>query len=326
MRKDEHIRQAIDESLGSVRFNAHDMRSVLRAVREQEAAPAPSARPRIFPRFAVLLTMLVLVPISFLTFRTLRDSPTITTITPLSGTTDTPAHSDPIVEPASTLFPAHVSAMTEDDAVRIARTCFESVCDTSVFSFEEYTVSVQAVFPYGGDPEAANYEVTMQSVYDNGCSFCVTISGKDGSVLSHSTPRLATVPTHLNADSKEIRAWYDKYGTYLFMWPLDAQAEFSRRYEGALLRMPQDGEVTLEYIRKRAPLFADSLIPDGGTVTVYPMLYDGAAFSDGQARYQIYCFPGGQSEETLPERYLLVTMLAADGTIESSELQSSSGL
>ena len=328
MKKDDTIRRAIDESLGSVRFNQSDMRAVLRAVRTQESVSrAPQRRrSRFVPALAAMMTVVVLAPLTVFALRTLRAGSSITTInpvTPLAQTTDGPGHRDVIAQPACTLYPAQTAAFTQDDAIRAARACFEAVCDTTVFSFDEYTVFAQK---NGSEADGANYEVTMTSIYDNGCTFSVVVSGKDGSVLSHSTPRLATVPTHLNAQSEEIQQWYDKYGRYIFTWPLDMQAEFSRRYEGALLRTPREGEITVETLRKRAPLFADSLTQNGGTACVYPMLYDGSTFADGQARYLIYCFPGAEISEELPENYLLVTMLAADGAIESSELLPTSGL
>lgn len=336
MKKDNQIRNAIDESLGSVRFNANDMRSVLRAVREEESAPRMSARmPRRSFRtaFAVMTAALVIVPLSIFAVRVSRFGSSISTITPLAANTAVPSadliiSNSPAVTAQPTLAPVpqRSGALTQDDAISIARACFEENCDTGVFAFEEYTISVQQVPADGGDSSAACFEVTMNSVYDNGCTFTVVVDAESGSVLSFSTPRLATVPMRLNAQSEEIQAWYDKYGRYIFMWPLDMQAEFSRRYEGALLRTPREDEIDEEYILKRAPLFADELTPDGGTVGVYHMLYDGRAFSDGKARYLIYCFPGGYIDAGLPESYLLVTMLASDGTIESSELLSASAL
>lgn len=333
MKKDEHIRNAIDESLSSVRFNAHDARSVLRAVREEEGLSRmpvrTNKRPRFAPVLAAMTAVMVIVPISLFAMRTLRAGSSITTITPLSAQTAQPnsdpiANEDPVLVLPATPSPVRPGAVTKDDAVLAARACFEAQCDTSIFTFEEYTV--QAELDYGSDPEECNFKVTMNSVYDNGCSFTVVISGRDASVLSYSTPRLATVPTHLDAESEEIQAWYDKYGEYIFTWPPEAQAEFSRRYEGALLRVPHEGEITQESILKQAPLFAGSLTPNGETLGVYPMLYDGRSFSDGRARYLIYCFSGCSIESGFPESYLLVTMLAADGTIESSELLPASSL
>ena len=343
MKKDNQIKNAIDESLGSVRFNAHDMRSVLRAVREEESAPRMTARrPRrsFQPVFAAMMAVLVIVPLSILAVRTVRSGSSITTITPLSANTDAPNAdpiiADPIIEnsPAVTAqptlapIPQRSGALTQDDAIQIARACFEANCDTSIFTFEEYTVSVQPVSAYEDDPSAAGFEVTMRSIYDNGCTFTVTVNGRDGSVLSFSTPRLATVPTRLNAQSGEIQAWYDKYGEYIFMWPLEMQAEFSRRYEGALLRTPREGEVDAQTIANR---FGPHDYPltekiGEGPISYHIMLYDGQSFADGQARYHVYCFPGDTTADALPDVYMLLSFFAADGAYESGEILSTSGL
>ncbi len=343
MKKDNQIRNAIDESLGSVRFNAHDVRSVLRAVREEESAPRmTSRRPRrsFQPVFAAMMAVLVIVPLSILAVRTVRSGSSITTITPLAANTAAPNAGpiigDPIIEnspaaaaqPTLAPVPQRSGTLTQDDAIQIARACFEANCDTSVFTFEEYTVSVQPVTAYGDDPSTAGFEVTMNSIYDNDCSFTVTVNGSDGSVLSFSTPRLATVPTRLNAQSEEIQAWYDKYGEYIFMWPLEMQAEFSRRYEGALLRTPREGEADAQTIANRFALHVYPLTEKTGEehISYHIMLYDGQSFTDGQARYHVYCFPGDTTADALPDVYMLLTFLAADGAYESGEILSTSGL
>ena len=346
MKKDNQIKNAIDESLGSVRFNANDMRSVLRAVREEESMPRMTARkPRrsFQPIFAAMTAALVIVPLSILAVRTVRSGSSITTITPLSANTAAP-NADPIISvtgdpiiasiPAATAQPTlapfslRAGAPTQDDAIQIARACFEANCDTDVFSFEEYTVSVQSTFDYGDDPSSSDFEVTMHSVYDNGCAFTVVVDGQDGSVLSFSTPRLATVPTRLNAQSEEIQAWYDQYGEYIFMWPLEMQAEFSRRYEGALLRTPREGEVDAQTIANRFGPHAYPLTEQTGegNISYHIMLYDGQSFADGQARYHVYCFPGDTAAGALPDIYMLLTFLAADGSYESGEILSTSDL
>lgn len=50
------------------------------------------------------------------------------------------------------------------------------------------------------------------------------------------------------------------------------------------------------------------------------MLYDGRAFADGQARYLIYVFAFDGETNAPLDTYLLVTMLAGDGSVESTEI------
>lgn len=322
MKKDDRIRNAIDESLGSVRFNAQDMRAVLRAARCQEPpAGKPVRRKRMRLDFALAVAMVVIVvaPLSVFALRA-RNTQTadIKTLAAAGTATDAPdAAGTPDAQAALSPAP-DVAALSESDAIRIARACFEAECDTSVFTFEEYTVSVSCA-----DGE---YTVCMESVYDNGCAFRVVVASPSGDVLSWSPPQLATVPAFLNSESPEVLAWYDKYGPYLFTWPLDVQAEFARRYEGCALRQPREGEVDEAYIRAQTPVFAEALGVEGGALAVYPMLCSESSSADGRARYQIYCFAGEGITDSLPETCLLATMLAADGTIESMQILSTSAL
>lgn len=245
MKRDNRIYRAIDESLDSVHFNARDTYAVLNAVRNQGASHrAPKRRMRLDLIFAACMAALILVPLSVFALRAQRASIADITqsIDPIiaassgeqAGRTQDTAlpDGDTAAETKSAFSPA----ISESEAIQAARACFEALCDTTVFTFEEYTVDVQAAFPYGSDPAQAHYEVTMKSIYDNGCTFTVVVSAHDGRVVSHSTPKLATVPTFIDSQSAEIRAWYDKYGEDRTAWPTDMQAEFSRRYEGAAKR------------------------------------------------------------------------------------------
>ena len=340
MKKDNQIHRAIDESLDSVRFNARDTHAVLRAVRSQGASRRvrASKKPmRLDLILALSMVVLIVGPLSVFALRALRaeteDITTLANIDPITAASsgeqaasaqDAPLPGgDVIVEDESAFSPA----ISESEAIQAARACFEAQCDTSVFTFEEYTVSVQAVFPYGGSASSASYEVTMTSIYDNGCSFIVVVSAADGQVLSYSTPKLATMPTSLHSESAELQAWYFRHGEYLFAWPMDVQAEFSRRYEGAMLRMPQDGEKDAQYIASAGvPRFHDTLTAEAGTpgrtyaLQWYSMLYSERAFADGQARYRIFCFAFDEETNEPLDMYLLATMRAADGTIEATEL------
>ena len=58
MKNDPRIRNALDESLSSVHFDARDMHRVLRAVREQEAPVRTSARrKRSIRRWTIFLVV-----------------------------------------------------------------------------------------------------------------------------------------------------------------------------------------------------------------------------------------------------------------------------
>lgn len=240
MKKKNTIQSAIDESLSGVRFNAHDTRSVMNAVRSQEreeARPAKARRLRLFDlAVSMAAVALAVVPVTLFAIRAQgggshlasRGLPTprpdvVTYITP------EPAKEDPVILPtaAPTAVPAPSAVkLSEDEAVRIARACFEANCDTSVFTFEEYTVTADC------SEAAQTCTVVMKSIYDNGCSFTVVVSCEDGSVLSHSDAAHATAPAHVNMDSAEVQSWFDKNGEDFLAWPQDQQAEFRRRYEG----------------------------------------------------------------------------------------------
>lgn len=341
------LKNAIDESLGSVHFNAHDMRAVLRQTRAKGAsrrrAPARRKRIRLDLVAAAASIVLVVAPVTIFALRAgMRGTTDITTLTAAhtgaasqgesAAPNVTPAQqevvlsADPAPETSSEIAaetPAFSldTAMSESEAIRIARACFEENCDTGIFTFEEYTVDVQSAFDYGA-ADARHIEVTLSSIYDNGCSFRVSIDPASGSVLSFSTPRLATEPTRLSLESEEVSAWYEKNGAYAFTWPLEEQAEFSRRYEGGMIRLPREGEADEKTIANRFALHIDELITRTGehAVGYYITLYDGKAYADGLARYQVYCFPGGEIKNELPDTYMILTFLAQDGTFETSQM------
>ena len=85
-----------------------------------------------------------------------------------------------------------------------------------------------------------------------------------------------------------------------------------------MLRMPKEDELPVDALAACAAPLSGMLPGGGGSLTVYPMLYDGRAFADGQARYQLYCFSGSDIRDG--DVCLLITLLAANGAIESSEL------
>ena len=303
MKSDPRIRNAIDESLSSVHFDGRDMHAVLRAARQREQASAPRRHARWDWALATAMLMIVLVPLSLFALRANRtQTADIHTLAGVGqGTVSAAATAQ-----ADSTHSAQAAALSESDAIRIARACFEAECDTSVFTFEEYAVSVR----FADDA----CTVLMTSVYDNGCTFEVVISLPSGTVGSFSDPRQATVPSGIRHDSAEVQTWYDKYGAMLYTWPMDEQAEFSRRYEGAALRMPHEGEPQPEaLLSSLLPVCADMLGLPQDELTLYPMLYSETASADGQARYLVYCCRTGDSAQPL----LLATLLAVDGAVES---------
>lgn len=313
MKHDPTIKNAIDESLGSVRFTQQDTYAVLYAVREKRAPQRKSARKRraryAWPAAAVML-LLVIAPLGLLIARSLRsgmtDIATITAVGP--GESDHGEAFDP-VQPTP-VPKAQTALIAEGDAIRAARTCFEAQCDTSIFTFEEYTVGASLA------ESGTAYIISMKSIYDNGCAFSVVVSGADGAIVSHSAPEQATIPALIRRDSAEVQAWYDRYGKHSFMWPLDIQAEFSRRYAGAAQRMPQNGETGEAAILAAA---CQELEASGAAdAAVYASLHDGKGFADGRARYQVYGFAGGTNGGTLPESCVILSYFADNGALEST--------
>ena len=190
MKHHNYVRNAIDGSLSAVRFTYQDRQAVLRAIRQTGAL---QTRRRICTKaeFLAAAAMLVLIaaPLSMLTLRALRMQ-----TTDISAAYAGEAEKAEETEETSSaqdivLTAAHLpAAIPESEAVRAARACFEAHCDTTVFSFEEYTVSVAL------SAGSAQYVVSMQSIYDVDCSFQVIVSAADGSVISHSAPERATMP------------------------------------------------------------------------------------------------------------------------------------
>ena len=238
MKKQNPIREAIDESLSTVHFTAADERAVLRAVHKRARhGRAPSRRAHASGRrrldlvFSLALLAVVVVPAAWIAMRA----------QPASIVTGNGAAAQDVIvsAPAQTPITAAVptpepspsvsAALSEAATIAAARACFEEHCDTSVFSFEEYTVSMQAA---EGDGSGTLVNVELRSIYDNGCTFTVVLDAHSGGIISFTDPSLATQPQGVNTASPEVQAWFDKYGADFSLWPADAQAEFARRYEG----------------------------------------------------------------------------------------------
>lgn len=248
MKKQNPIREAIDESLSSVHFTAADERAVLRAVHNRaRSGRAPSrsthagGRRRLDLAFSLVLLAIVVLPAAWLVLH--RQPASIVTgdgsaqdvIVSELNVAATAAASSP--SPA----PAVPTALSEAAYIAAARTCFEEHCDTAVFSFEEYTVSMQTVTGGSGN---ALMSVELRSIYDNGCTFTVFLDAQTGEVFAFTEPALATRPQGVNMDSPEVQAWFDKYGADSSLWPADAQAEFARRYEGRIPDAVKNEEIS----------------------------------------------------------------------------------
>lgn len=312
MKKDPTIREAIDESLCSVRFNAQDERAVLAAIHGRRAKAKKRAR-RLNFAFAMGLLVLLVAPVTAFTLHSRR-----------LGTTDIAAPgSDPILSPAATAAatasapPAAtpLRALTEQEALQAARACFESVCDTSVFSFDEYAVSCERQ----GDA----YFVLMTSIYGNGCTFSVTVDALTGEILQHSPVDLATQPASDAAVSAEAKTWTQKFGSNLFSWSADDQTEYARRYKGATLREPRSDEIPFEQAAQIASQAAKVVFEENGLSAdaprCYPMLYAERADENGLAHYRVFCFAAPPTEPATRETYVLVTLNPATGSVESTE-------
>ena len=241
MKKQNPIREAIDESLSSVHFTAADERAVLRAIHQQtQHRRTPSRRAQAAKRhhldlvFSLILLAVVITPAAWIALR--ARPATIAAgngAAPQDVIVSAPMQASP---PSPASSPAVPAALGEAAYIAAARACFEEHCDTSVFSFEEYTVSMQAVTGGSGN---ALMDVELHSIYDNGCTFTVFLDAQSGEVFAFTEPALATQPQSVNMDSPEVQAWFEKYGEDFSRWPTDAQAEFLRRYEG---KAPHTGE------------------------------------------------------------------------------------
>ena len=300
MKKNSILRDAIDESLSGVRFTERDARSVLRAVRTREQEPerpAPSRRRmRLDLAFACAMLLILVLPVSFFALRA-QQGPIIAGPggAPVLPQATAAGQADLIVQPGQTARTGEESA-----AIRAARACFDEHCDTSIFSFEEYAVNVTH--------KGERYTVEMTSIYGNGCHFTVEVDMASGEVVQYSTPELATMPTYLDASSPEILAWYEKNGPFLFTWPADEQAEFSRRYEGGALRMPRAGELSFEEAKTLACFSASEMLGlEAAFPYAYPSLYAENARTGEAACYVVYCSQLPVTD-TLPTAGLTVTI------------------
>ena len=324
MKRENPIRDAIDESLFDVRFDAHDARNVMRAIRSRETERrAPVVRRRGFkPDFAFALTLAVIVaaPLSLMLIRSqntrvITAAPGSATPVPSVVLQTAEPQGDPILE-----------ASVDSAVIRAARACFESQCDTSIFSFNEYDISVSEE---AQDDGTSRFTVTMNCIYDNGCSFTCVVAMPSGEIVQHSTPELATTPMFFDDTSDEVQNWYRQYGPYPFTWGSEQQVEFSRRYEGASIRFPQDGEITSqEAVAIAAGAVSSATFEGVGHFTEvygYPVLYAERANSDGRARYVVYCFTR-RVNDTVSDPCVLVTIFADTAEIDSIEVHSAAEL
>lgn len=314
MKQENPIRDAIDESLSGVRFNAQDARSVLRAVRIREEEPAPRPRPRMRfdMAFACAMLLILVVPISYFALRA-QTTRTARIVAGPGGTTAAPMTTASPREDRITVTAAPMRSDEESEAIRIARACFEAQCDTSIFTFEEYAVSVSS--------SGARYTVDMTSVYGNGCRFTVVVDMSSGEVEQFSTPELATVPTYLDRGAPEIQAWYTKNGPYIFTWPPEEQAEFSRRYEGGTLRTAREGELTFEEAKAFAlrSIAEATGYDESPSLYAYPILYAENARTGDAANYVVYCCKSPVTDALPPEGFAAVVTFSATG--EDVEIQ-----
>lgn len=315
------VRDAIDASLSSVRFGEADERAVFRAVsgrgrrtREKRRTFAPQLG------FALAALVLVAAPLYLSLFRAQDER--IVAAAPGAGATatadatDAPAAGTPLPTPAAGEAEKSADVDAVEAVTRAARECFEAECDTAVFSFDEFAVSVSEGAREGGE---TLYSVTLESLYDNGCAFTALVAYPSLEIVQHSTPELATNPTFFAGAGKED--FYERFGPYPFTWDEQTQIEFSRRYEGGACRAPREGELTREQAKGAAEKavredarFAASF-PE---VYAYPMLYDRQVNGDSVPRYLVYCF-AAPVEDGLSGPCALVTLRAADGRIESVE-------
>ena len=326
MKKDPFIRSAIDESLCSVRFNAQDERSVLRRVRaqhEEEKAPVRAKKRgfRLDFAFALGMVLVLVIPLTVFTLR--AGSLRTQRVVPLSNSddpilsSDAPNESLASAQPTAQASAAPILGSTIDEsaAIRAARDCYNAVCDTSIFSFEEFTVTCTldaSLYPTEMEGNT-QYTVVMESIYGNGCTFEVYVDALNGSVL-HSDPKYATLPSFSALQSEKAQAWYKKNGNCILTWQPAAQAEFSRRYEGATLRDAKDGEISFTQASEIAKKAAASY----DTAFCYPLLFSERAAADRTARYRVFCFADEVTGDTPSSQPAAVVVLnAATGAVES---------
>lgn len=308
MRQENPIRDAIDESLCGVRFDTQDMQSVLCAVQRGGRQSARKPRRAFRPALAFGLIALIVTPLAVLSLR-IR-GPQLTSVAAPTGI---------LVTPSNTA--AKNGGIGAGDAVRIARICYEETCDTEIFTFDEFTVHT-AYASAQDDAPGGTYTVALQSIYGNGCTFTVVIDAATGAILSTSDPERATVPDAWQPDSAHMQSWIDKNGPLLLTWPQDEQAEFSRRYQGGMLRAAREGEISRAQAEKAAATAAkDAFAALGfsGEPFCYATLESERAGVYGTARYVVYCFPSPlvSSLADATEPCIIVTLGAQDGAVES---------
>lgn len=328
------VKAALDESLYTVRFNAHDARSVMNAARSKKRRPSSKKKLRMLrPNlvFASAFVLLVALPVSLYAIRSMESitiiaSPNQPTIQPFGSFDPVNIVSSPIPSAMPINAPASESpstALSESEAIRIARECFEAHCDTSIFTFDEYEVGISLI-----SDDAPHYAVSMNSIYNNGCSFTVIVSAENGEILQYSTPRLATVPTSVDSSSAEVRAWFDKYGEHLFTWPQDAQAEFSRRYQGGSLRTAKEGEISYEAALTAVKQTVEGEAP-GLFAAFYPVLYSERVSSNERAFYLVYCYASDDESVLKESTPMTISFDAVTGdiiSIEGNPLEPSLGI
>ena len=326
-KKETQIRASIDESLSGIRFNAQDRRTVMQAIHNHKEKAPRKRRFHLEFVFTALLLVLLASPVALLTLRRpiLSTAPGSETAspaeTPASGSADTVFPASPLTSP--TALPDAVPAGTsnpsaaplkQSEAIRLARDCYNALCNTDIFTFEEFTVAVSF------DPQAGKngaYIVNMTSIYGNGCTFSVTLDAQTHSILAHSDPEQATLPAELLEDSPEIQTWFARNGPLLFTWSPEDQQEFSRRYEGGVLRTARPEEISFEQAAQLAAQASQSAFRSlGHTVSspaCYPTLQTASVYTD--AHYVVYCFPHAVTDQIISP-CVLVTM-QTDGTVES---------
>ena len=327
------IKGAIDENLSSVHFTAQDTRSVMGVVRAKQTRRQSRKKRRLLRpdlAFTGALVVLLALPLSIYGVRSRERITSITTQGETTATPDFTSHPDadlvsPLPTPVPTAaptFPPEAEAtsaptadglISESEAIRIAQDCFNAQCDTTIFTFDEY--EIRAVLSSGDAPQ---YTVSMESIYKNGCTFTVILSAETGEIYQYSSPMLATIPAYIDGDSPEVRAWFDKYGKHLFIWPQDVQAEFSRRYEGGTLRAAREGEITPEEAIAAVSQPIMDKAPDLFTA-FYPVLYSERASSTGRAFYLVYCFADGEESTLSGSTPMTVSFDAVTGDILSIE-------
>ena len=325
------IHSAIDDSLCTVRFNAEDARSVISSIHNQRACKSSRKKRRKMKPELLFTGSLLLVLVLPLTLYAIRSTENIKAITHISGpaamgdaqqtqyspdslSPDSPADFTPAASPAAqgaATENAFLFELSESEALRIARQCFEEQCDTGIFSFEEYHAQTKL-------SEDGRYTITLESIYENGCRFTVVLSAETGEVLQYSAPRLATIPSHVDNASPQIRAWYEQYGAHLFTWPQDVQAEFSRRYQGGTLRAAREGEISYEDAKSAVRTPVEAYAP-GLFTAFYPVLYSERAASNGRAFYLVYCYTDDTEEAFENSEPMMVSFDALTGDIINIE-------